>query len=109
MAFREDDGHNTLVKFGGDNFNLYKIKLEMALSTKDLWEIVEGTELPPPSTASGNTRRRMSGDTIRPLPSLPRAWWTRSWHISKDVKDRRKRRRPCVTSTRPKTYPTSCS
>jgi len=28
-------------KFYGDNFNLWKFKMEMILSEKDLWEIVE--------------------------------------------------------------------
>ena len=57
MASSEGDGHITLDKFGGDNFNLYKFKLEMVMSTKDLWEIVEGTELPPPSTASDEVKK----------------------------------------------------
>src|ERR1700737_2951057 len=57
MASNEGDGHITLDKFGGDNFNLYKFKLEMVMSTKDLWEIVEGTELPPPSTASDEVKK----------------------------------------------------
>ena len=86
MASGESNGFISVDKFGSKNFNLYKFKLEMVLSTKDLWEIVEGTELPPPYTASEMSRRRMSGDAKKPSPSLPRAWWTRSWHISKDVK-----------------------
>ena len=52
MASSESDGLILVDKFGGENFNLYKFKLEMAMSTKDLWEIVEGSELAPPSTAS---------------------------------------------------------
>ena len=44
MASSEGDGHITLDKFGGDNFNLYKFKLEMVMSTKDLWEIVKGSK-----------------------------------------------------------------
>lgn len=57
MACSEGLGHIMLDKFGGDNFNIYRFKLEMVMSTKDLWEIVEGTELPPPSTASDEVKK----------------------------------------------------
>ena len=56
MAFSEGDGHITLDKFGSDNFNLYKFKLEMVMSTKDLWEIVKGSGLPPPSMTSDKVK-----------------------------------------------------
>ena len=55
-GYNEDDGHITLDKFGGDNFNLHKFKLEMVMSTKDLWAIVDGLKLPPPSTASDEVK-----------------------------------------------------
>ena len=35
-------------KFSGDNFSLFKFKMEMILDEKDLWDIVEGTEKAPP-------------------------------------------------------------
>ena len=57
MASSENDGLISVDKFGGENFNLYKFKLEMAMSTKDLWEIVDGSELPPPSTASDEVKK----------------------------------------------------
>lgn len=57
MVFSEDDKHIMVDKFGGKNFNLYKLKLEMLLSTKDLWEIMEGSELPPASTASDEIKK----------------------------------------------------
>ena len=57
MASSEDDGHITLEKFGGNKFNLYKFKLEMVISTKDLWKIMKGMELPPPSTASYEVKK----------------------------------------------------
>ena len=63
MTSSENDGLISVDKFGGENFNLYKFKLDIALSTKDLWEIVEGSELPPPFTASDDARK--------PSPSLP--------------------------------------
>ena len=34
-------------KFNGDNFFLFKFKMEMILDEKDLWDIVEGTEKAP--------------------------------------------------------------
>lgn len=37
MDFSEDDGYITLDKFGGsNNLNLYKFKLKMVMSIKDL-------------------------------------------------------------------------
>ena len=57
MASYEGDGHITFDQFGDDNFNLYKFKLEMTMSTKDLREIVEGLELPPPSTTSDEVKK----------------------------------------------------
>ena len=57
MASSDGDGHITLDKFSGDNFNLYKLKLEMVMSTKDLWEIVEGSELLRPFTASDEVNK----------------------------------------------------
>ena len=41
MAF-SGDGLIPIDKLGGNNFNIYKFKLEMVFSTKDLWEILEG-------------------------------------------------------------------
>ena len=57
IASSKGDGHITLDKFGGDNFNVYKFKLEMVMSTKDLWEIMEGSELLSPSTASDEVKK----------------------------------------------------
>jgi hypothetical protein len=43
------DGESTRVidKFKGENFNLWKFKIEMMLAFMDLWEIVDDTEEPP--------------------------------------------------------------
>jgi hypothetical protein len=57
LASSENNGLISVDKFGGDNFNLYKFKLEMVMSTKDLWEIVDGSELPPPFTASDEIKK----------------------------------------------------
>jgi uncharacterized protein YehS (DUF1456 family) len=52
MASGEGDGFIMVEKLGGNNFILYKFKLEMVLSTKDLWEIVKGLEYPQLSTVN---------------------------------------------------------
>jgi hypothetical protein len=57
IASSENDGLISVNNFGGENFNLYKLKLEMVMSTKDLWEIVEGSELPPSSIASDEVKK----------------------------------------------------
>ena len=57
MTSSESNGHITLNKFGSDNFNIYKFKLEMMMSGEDLLEIMEGSELPPPSTASDKVKK----------------------------------------------------
>ena len=36
-------------KFNGENFSLFKFKMEMILDEKDLWDLVEGTEIAPPT------------------------------------------------------------
>lgn len=51
MATTDGEGVRVIEKFNGENFGLWKFKMEMILDEKDLWEIVEGTEEPPPSDA----------------------------------------------------------
>ena len=51
MASSDSDGLKVVDKFNGDNFSLWKFKMEMVLSSKDLWDIVDGSEQPPPSSA----------------------------------------------------------
>ena len=43
----ENESARVIDKFKGDNFNLWKFKMEMVLESMDLWEIVEETEEPP--------------------------------------------------------------
>ena len=40
MATNEGDGVRVINKFNGDNFGLWKFKMQMILAEKDLWEIV---------------------------------------------------------------------
>ena len=74
MVSSEGDGHITLDKFGGDNFNRYKFKLEMVMSTKDLRHILDGLELPPPSTANNEVRNTFQWQCKKPSLLLSRAW-----------------------------------
>lgn len=57
MASSEGEGLRLVDKFNGDNFSLWKFKMEMILSAKDLWDIVDKSELPPPSTADERDKK----------------------------------------------------
>jgi len=49
MGSSEGDGVKIIQIFNGENFHLWKFKMEMVLEAMDLWEIVEGTEDAPTS------------------------------------------------------------
>ena len=49
MALMESEQLRVVEKFNGDNFSLFKFKMEMVLDDKELWDIVTGDEKPPPS------------------------------------------------------------
>ena len=50
MALLEGETPRIVVdKFNGENFSLFKFKMEMILDEKDLWDLVEGTEIAPPT------------------------------------------------------------
>jgi len=51
MASFEGESARVIDKFNGENFNLWKFKMEMVLASMDLWEIVDGYEEGPPSNA----------------------------------------------------------
>jgi hypothetical protein len=51
MASFEGESARIIEKFNGENFNLWKFKMEMVLASMDLWEIVDGSEEAPPSNA----------------------------------------------------------
>jgi hypothetical protein len=52
IASFEGESVRVLEKFNGTNFNLWKFKMNLALSSIDLWKIVEGMEEAPPFDAS---------------------------------------------------------
>ncbi len=49
MASFEGESAKVIDKFNGENFNLWKFKMEMVLASMDLWEIVDGSKEAPPS------------------------------------------------------------
>ncbi|KAH8965187.1 hypothetical protein BDL97_04G105700 [Sphagnum fallax] len=51
MASFEGESARVIDKFNGENFNLWKFKMEMVLASMDLWEIVDGSEEAPPSNS----------------------------------------------------------
>ncbi len=42
MASFEGESTRVIDKFNGENFSLWKFKMEMVLASMDLWEIVDG-------------------------------------------------------------------
>jgi hypothetical protein len=51
MASFEGENVRVIEKFNGENFNLWKFKMEMVLASMDLWEIVDEFEEAPLSNA----------------------------------------------------------
>jgi hypothetical protein len=51
MASFEGENAKVIDKFNGENFNLWKFKMEMVLASMDLSEIVDGSEEAPPFNA----------------------------------------------------------
>ena len=114
--YNEGDGHSTIDKFDGNNFNLSQFKLEMLMSTQDLSKIVENLELPLPSTTATRLRRRMSGECKKASAIISTSLVDKAYikgynrpievwkslcniHVTKT----------CPTFTWPKTCPTFCS
>ena len=55
------DEHGSLLrieKFKGENFHLWKFKMQMVLEEKDLWNIVKGDEVEPAKEGTTKTQRR---------------------------------------------------
>jgi hypothetical protein len=52
MASFEGTSARVINKFNGENFNLWKFKMEMVLASMDLWEIVDGSEEEPPCNSN---------------------------------------------------------
>ena len=71
MASSNNDNLPMLDKFNGDNFGLWKFKMEMVLAAKDLWVIVDKSESPHPMMRKNPLRRNTREGARRLLPSLP--------------------------------------
>ena len=57
MGSNDNEFLRVVDKFNGENFSLWKFKIEMTLAAKDLWDIVDGSEGPPPSTAEEKDKK----------------------------------------------------
>lgn len=44
-------------KFNGENFGMWKFKMEMILAEKDLWDVADGSEEPPSEDADLKTKK----------------------------------------------------
>ena len=51
MATFESESARNIDKFNGENFGLWKFRMEMVLSSIDLWEILDESEKPPTADA----------------------------------------------------------
>ena len=61
MATSGNDEYGSLLrieKFKGENFHLWKFKMQMVLEEKDLWNIVKGDEVEPAEEGTTETQRR---------------------------------------------------
>ena len=106
MASGDNEGLRVVDKFNGENFSLWKFKMEMVLASCDLRDIIDESEGAPPSDVDVKNLR--SGPRLH-LASLQSTWWTRRWHTSSITRDQQRLGRPFATSMRPKTCSTSCS
>jgi len=61
----EGESARVIDKFNGENFNLWKFKMEMVLASMDLWKIVDGSEEVPPSNSDPKVIKEYKG--WRPL------------------------------------------
>ena len=57
MASSTNDNLPMVDKFNDDNFGLWKFKMKMVLAAKDLWDIVDKSESPPPNDAEESTKK----------------------------------------------------
>lgn len=57
MASSDGEGLRLVEKFNGDNFSLWKFKMEMVLSSKELWDIGDGSENPPSLDADVSVKK----------------------------------------------------
>ena len=57
IASSTNDNLSMVDKFNGNNFGLWKFKMEMVLASKDLWDIMDNSESPPPNNAEESTKK----------------------------------------------------
>ncbi len=109
MASFEGESARVIDKFNGENFTLWKFKMEMVLASMDLWEIVEGPRRLHHQVQTPNSSRTTNGVQRRPCPPLPSTWWIVNFTTSRGARDQRRHGRHFATSTRRGACPTSSS
>lgn len=57
MASLKDEGARLIIKFYRENFNIWKIKLDIELDVIDAWSIVDEYEKPPCSNNDSKVKR----------------------------------------------------
>ncbi|KAH8974844.1 hypothetical protein BDL97_01G122600 [Sphagnum fallax] len=70
MASFEGESVRVIDKFNGENFNLWKFKMEMVLASMDLWEIVNRSEEAPPSNADPKVIKEYQQRAKKAMPTI---------------------------------------
>jgi hypothetical protein len=109
MTSFEGENARVIDKFNGENFNLWKFKMEMVLASMDLWEIVDGFEEAPHPMRTPKPSRSTNDAQRRPCPPLASTWWIVNFTTSRGARDPWRHGRHFVTSMRRRACPTSSS
>jgi hypothetical protein len=101
MALFEGESTRVIDKFNGENFNLWKFKMEMVLASMDLWEIVDGSKRLHHPMRTPKSSRSINGARRRPCPPLASTWWIVNFTTSRGARDLRRHGRhgACPTSS----------
>lgn len=64
MTFLEGKGSRVIDKINGENFNLWKFRLEMGLAVMDLWGIVDESKEDPPSNVEPKVKKKKNTKNV---------------------------------------------
>jgi hypothetical protein len=107
MASFEGKSAKVIDKFNGENFNLWKFKMEMVLASVDLWEIVDRSKEAPPSDADPKVIKEYQRCVKKAMSTICITWWIVNFTISRGARDLRRHGRHFATSTKCEACPTS--
>jgi hypothetical protein len=102
MALFEGESARVIDKFNGENFNLWKFKMEMVLASMDLWEIVDESKEAPPSDVDPKVIKEYQRHAKKAMSTIGINFTT-----SRGARDPWKHGRHFATSTRRGACPTS--